>query len=244
MKLINLNVWQGRLERVLLKHLETLNPDFACLQEAVDHNNFSLGLVSSYQKIGKSLGLDQQFFSSLLSTKLGNNKLAFGNVIYSRIPFSQTSTVFTRGEHIDDFDFDADDYNIRAFQHVLVEVEGKKLNILNHHGHHIDSHKLGDEETLRQVNQIADYIKGLDGAVILCGDFNLAPESESIKRLEAILRNLSVEYSLKTTRSRLTYKNEVCDYIFVNENVDVKDFSMDETIISDHNALILDFDIK
>lgn len=241
--MVSLNMWQGRLERVLLSHLGTLNVDFACMQEAVDYGGQSLGLISSYQKIGKSMGLNEQFFSKIISSKLGDKELSFGNVIYSNIAFSQTSTVFTRGEYSNDFNFDEDDYNIRAFQHSQVLVDGKKLNIINHHGHHIDSHKLGDAETLRQVKQICDYIKDLDGAVILCGDFNLAPVSDSIKLIDTSLRNLSVEYNLKTTRSKLTYKNEVCDYIFVNDGIRVNDFMMDETIISDHSALILDFDL-
>lgn len=244
MKLLTLNVWQGRLERVLLKHLETLSVDFACMQESVDYDKSSGGLVSSYQKIGKSLELKNQFFSPTCAMKLGTKDIAFGNVIYSKLPFSETNTVFTRGEYKDNFDFDADDYNIRAFQHALVKLNGKRLHILNHHGHHIDAHKLGDDETMRQVKQIIAYIKNLEGAVILCGDFNLSPDSASIKQFDTVLNNLSVDFSLKTTRSRLTYKDEVCDYIFVNSQVDVKDFKMDETIISDHNALILDFDIK
>jgi len=244
MKLITLNVWQGRLERVLLGHLETLGIVFACIQEAVNCEGQSGGLASSYQKIGNSLKLDQQFFSPLSSMKLGSKNIKFGNVTYSNIPFSETNTFFTRGSYKEDFDINVDDYNIRAFQHVLVEFEGKKLNILNHHGHHINAHKLGDKETMRQVVQIANYIKKLDGAVILCGDFNLEPRSESIKYLDGILHNLSVGHSLKTTRSLLTSKKEVCDYIFVNDDIVVKDFYMDETIISDHNSLILDFNIK
>lgn len=243
MKLLTLNVWQGRLERVLLKHLETLDVDFACMQEAVDYEGSSAGLVTTYQKIGSSLKLDQQFFSGLSSMKLGKRDITFGNVLYSKLPFSTTDTVFTRGEFKRDFDFGIDDYNIRAFQHTQLRLEGKILNIVNHHGHHIDAHKLGDEETLRQAAQISNYIQQLEGAVILCGDFNLSPESESVKLLSATLRNLSVEYSLQTTRSRLTSKNEVCDYIFVNDQVFVNDFSMDDMIISDHNALLLDFDI-
>ena len=31
-------MWQGRLERVLLKHLEKSGVDFACMQEAVEFN--------------------------------------------------------------------------------------------------------------------------------------------------------------------------------------------------------------
>lgn len=244
MKLISLNVWQGRLGRVLLKHLETYDVDFACTQEAVSYVGQSGGLVSTYQKIGNSLKLDQQYFSALISMPLGNKNIELGNAIYSNIPFLETNNIFTRGAYKENFDFNVDDYNVRAFQHGIVEVDNKKLNILNYHGHHIDAHKLGDEETMRQVVQIADYIKELDGAVILCGDFNLAPDSESIKYLDGILHNLSIEYALKTTRSNLTYKNEVCDYIFANDDIVVNDFSMDETIISDHNALILDFDIR
>ena len=244
MKLLTLNVWQGRLEKILLQHLEALNFDFACMQEAVSYAGDSAGLVTSYKKIGKSLMLEEQFFSPLMSTTFGSKAMTFGNVIYSRTPFSQTDTVFTRGEHNADFDFDSDDYNIRAFQHAALDVNGKKLHLLNHHGHHINAHKLGDKETLHQVHMIIDYIQQLEGAVILCGDFNLAPESESIELLSSVLRNLSVEYSLPTTRSRLTYKDEVCDYIFVNNHIDVTDFTMDETIVSDHNALVLNFEVN
>ncbi len=240
---MSLNMWQGRLERVLLKHLEKSGVDFACMQEAVEYDGQSLGLISSYHKIGKSLGLDEQFFSKLISSKLGDKELTFGNVIYSNIPFTQRSTVFTRGEYKNNFNFDEDDYNIRAFQHVQVEINGKKLNLLNHYGHHIDSHKLGDDETMRQVKQIIEYIKHLEGSVVLCGDFNLSPESDSIKFIAENLVNLSVEHKLNTTRSKLTYKNEVCDYIFVSHDIKVNSFVMDDTIISDHNALILDFDL-
>jgi endonuclease/exonuclease/phosphatase family metal-dependent hydrolase len=244
MKLLTLNVWQGRLERVLLKHLETLDVDIACMQEAVDYGNKYNGLISSYQKVGKSLGLENQFFSPLTTMKLGDRDVVHGNVTYSNVPFSETTTVFTKGSFTENFDFDTEDYNIRAFQHSFIEVDGKKLNVINHHGHHIDAHKLGDEETLRQIQQIVDYIAKLKGAVIVCGDFNLSPESESIQLLDTKLKNLPVKYSLKTTRSQLTHKDEVCDYIFVSDNIVVNAFAMDETIISDHNALVLDFDIK
>lgn len=243
MRIISLNVWQGRLEKVLLKHLATLDIDFACIQEAVDYREQSGGLVTSYQAIAESARLDHTFFSPLIGSRLGSSELIYGNAMFSNIPFSQTSTVFTKGEFKDNFSFDSDDYNIRAFQHSVIDINGKLLNIINHHGHHIESHKLGDDETTRQVEQILDYIKDLEGAVILCGDFNLAPGSESIKKIDNKLKNLPAEYSLKTTRSKLTYKDEVCDYIFINDMVKINDFIMDTTIVSDHNALILDFDI-
>lgn len=241
---MTLNVWQGRLERVLLKYLETLDIDFACMQEAVDYEGSTAGLATPYRKIGKTLRLEEQYFSRLTHTTFGDKDMYFGNAIYGNIPFEKMDTVFTRGAYKENFNFDADDHNIRAFQHVELTCEGKRLHLINHHGHHINEHKRGDDETLRQATQIADYAKQLDGAVIVCGDFNLAPDSASIQVLDGVLNNLSVSNSLKTTRSDLTYKNEVCDYIFVNDSVRVNEFFMEETIISDHNALFLDFDLK
>jgi endonuclease/exonuclease/phosphatase family metal-dependent hydrolase len=84
-----------------------------------------------------------------------------------------------------------------TLQHGVIELNGKKLHVLNHHGHHIEAHKLGDEETMRQVKQISDYVKKLKEAVILCGDFNLSPNSASINQFDEILTNLSSSFSLK-----------------------------------------------
>lgn len=241
---MSINIWQGRLKKVLLSHVETLGIDYACVQEAVAFDGKSMGIITPHQDVGAAMGLDNEFFSPLITTTFGSKKMSFGNATYSRSTFEETETIFTRGEYNAEHNFDLDDYNVRAFQHCRITLNNKSLHLINHHGHHIDQHKLGDEETLRQTKLISDYVRKLDGAVIVCGDFNLAPESESIKILEKDLRNLSVEAGLKTTRSLLTNKKEVCDYIFVNEQVEVHAFNMDTTIISDHNALILDFDLK
>lgn len=143
MKLMSLNIWQGRLEKVLLQHLETLSLDFACTQEAVDCHGDSAGLATSYQKVGKSLSLSEHYFSPLIHVKLGKKDISFGNALYGNVHFTKTETIFTRGEYKENFDLDEDDYNIRAFQHTECEIDGKKLHLLNHHGHHINAHKLG-----------------------------------------------------------------------------------------------------
>jgi endonuclease/exonuclease/phosphatase (EEP) superfamily protein YafD len=93
------------------------------------------------------------------------------------------------------------------------------------------------------MHQIADYITTLSGPVILAGDFNLAPHSESLEVINKQLRNLSVEFKLETTRTFLTSKVEVCDYIFVNGAVKVTKFLALEDIASDHKALVLEFDV-
>lgn len=188
-------------------------------------------------------GYSEVFYSPVFSFKLMNRSAGFGNAIFSKLPIKKSETIFTRKQHLENFDFDTDDYNIRNLQHIVTEHDGKTLHVLNHHGHHIHSHKKGDDETLRQMKQIGQYIDSLKGAVILTGDFNLEPSSESLGEINRRLTNLSIENKLTTTRTALTHKKEVCDYIFVNKAVKVNHFEASSELVSDHMALILDFDL-
>ena len=114
---------------------------------------------------------------------------------------------------------------------------------IQHHGFWVPDHKNGNAETLNQTKIIANYVEALKGPTILTGDFNLIPTSESLEQINKLLINLSVKNKLETTRNDLTFKNEVCDYIFVNNEIKVKNFAMSEQVVSDHNALILEFSV-
>lgn len=242
MRLVQLNAWGGRLEHQVADLLAEQAATFVCLQEIISTKGNG-ALAIPLEKLQVKLGYANAYMSPAFSFNLMNKKASFGNAILSEFPFDIQKTIFTNLEYTEDFDFDSYDYNIRNLQHVQVSVGGKKLHILNHHGHHVRQHKNGDEQTLRQVQQISDYIKLLDGPLILAGDFNLAPHSQSLEVLSASLRNLSVEYQLQTTRTQLTAKKEVCDYIFVNDAVEVSNFRMSDKLASDHAALILDFEV-
>jgi endonuclease/exonuclease/phosphatase family metal-dependent hydrolase len=242
MRLLQLNEWGGRLENQILDLVREQSADIVCLQEAVDAPGDAALSVPTH-KLQSAGNYPHAFSSPVFSFNLMNKVATFGNAILSRHPFIKTNTIFTNLSYKPDFDFDSDDYNIRNLQHAIVDVDGQQLHILNHHGHHIRQHKDGDAETLRQMKQIADYVETLDGPIILTGDFNLAPRSESLEVINALLKNLSIEHKLKTTRTFLTKKKEVCDYIFVNDAVTVANFEALEDIASDHKALLLEFTV-
>ncbi len=50
-------------------------------------------------------------------------------------------------------------------------------------------------------------------------------------------------WTLTRTYNQFSTVHEVCDYIFVNDRVNVQNFQMSEALISDHKALILDFNL-
>lgn len=243
MKLVQLNIWGGRLGGQILDLLNAESADIVCLQEVVDAKGDG-AMSITLSEIAEKTGYKYVFMSPVFSYKLMNKTAHFGNAILSKHPISSQETIFTNLEHRTDFDFDEHDYNIRNLQHVVIDADGQKLNVLNHHGHHIHEHKMGDEDTLRQTRQISEYIGSLEGPVVLTGDFNLAPDSESLEVLNKQLHNQSIIHKLETTRTDLTRKKEVCDYIFTNDGVNVSKFYVAEKVASDHQALVALFSLR
>lgn len=248
MKIIQLNIWQGKLGKPIVDFLNAEKPDFVCMQEVNDLKGRSgYKFFATLDEIKEATGFDHSFMSPTYSSRYMERELEYGNAMLSRLPFKSTDTVFTHGSYIRNFDIEKDDQdadNNRNLQIVSVETDGTTFNLLNHHGYWLYGTKAGNEETLRQMKLIAAEVRKLKGPVIMCGDFNLAPSSESIAVLDRELISLSVKYGLKRTiHPRFNVVDEMIDYIFVNDQVKVSSFTMSEELVSDHKALIMEFDV-
>lgn len=243
MKLLQLNMWAGRLEGALTNLLKTEAPDILCLQEAISHPKEDAAFFLTIEQIQKLCDMPYSSFGPMFSFNLMNSVASWGNCIISRYPILKSEVVFTRLEHQENFDFNDHDGNVRNFVHAELSISGQNCHVITHHGHHVREHKNGDQETLRQMRILEEYIAVLEGPVIVAGDFNLSPHSKSLEAINNKLDNLSVRHNLRTTRTALTNKTEVCDYIFVSPKIKVKNFNQSEALVSDHKALILDFTI-
>lgn len=71
------------------------------------------------------------------------------------------------------------------------DQDGRLVHLINHHGYHVPGHKKGNDFTLKACQQIVEYATKLEGPVIITGDFNLEPDSESIEVINAHFRNFS-----------------------------------------------------
>ncbi len=244
MKIIQANIWGGKLGQQIIDFLKAEKPDFVCMQEVNDMQGRSgYKFFATLDEIKDEAGLGHKFMSPTYSARYMERKLSYGNATLSKPPFDSTGTIFTYREYIDNFDVERDGGNIRNLQVSSVKVKGKTLNILNHHGYHIVGTKKGNDETMRQMRIVADVVRKLKGPVILCGDFNLSPTSKSLSLINEELTNLSLENGLKRTYSPLSAMNTVCDYIFVNEAVKTRSFRVSDELVSDHKALIMEFDL-
>lgn len=244
MKIVQLNIWGGKLGQQIIDFLNEEKPDFVCMQEVNDlKGRAGYKFFATLDEIKEGAGFDEAFMSANYSSGYMERKLEYGNAILSKLPFKSTKTVFTRGEYKQNFDIVNDDGNIRSLQVAQIQVNGTTLNILNHHGYHLGINKSGDDETMRQMGLIADVIDKLQGPIIFCADLNLNPSSESVKIIDKKLTNLSAANNLKRTYNQFSAVNEVCDYIFINELVKVINFKMSDELLSDHKALILEFEL-
>lgn len=130
-----------------------------------------------------------------------------------------------------------------------ISAEGKRLNIINTHGISRPGGKLDTPERILQSQRIGEILPELNGEVVLCGDFNLMPNTESVRILEKELKNLITEYKIENTRNEITWakypdKQHFADFTFVSGGIRVKNFEVPYNLASDHLPMELEFEIK
>ncbi len=170
-----------------------------------------------------------------------------GNEILSNYQIMKSSNRFYYKEYSifdDTTNFKREDHP-RAIIDTIININEKELQIINVHGIW-NENKIGDIRTIEQSKFILSKIRN-DIPCIVVGDFNLLPNTESIKILNSQLINLVEKYDIKSTRPNLddglNKESIVCDYIFVNDKVQVNDFKVLNNNVSDHLPLVLDFEI-
>jgi endonuclease/exonuclease/phosphatase family metal-dependent hydrolase len=240
MKVLQLNVWGGKLGAQITTLLQRENADIVCLQEAIRFEGGRSFLFEDVDSIAVLAGYSYVFFTPHIGYPLMKRTAQMGLAILSKQPFMSTVALPLRLAYSDNFDLLDSDYNVQTLQQVQVEIGGMTYNILNYHGYHIREHKNGSAETLRQCEQIASYISTLHEPTILCGDFNLISNSASISIIEKLLQNHTAQAHAVSTRTHLTDKTEACDYIFSSNNFSSYTFTILDDVVSDHKALTLE----
>lgn len=131
----------------------------------------------------------------------------------------------------------------RNLQYITIQADAGPRVIMNFHGLWNGKGKGDCDERLEQSDNIIEFVKSRTEQVVLCGDFNLTPDTESLRKIEASgLRNLISAFGVISTRTSLYTKPErYADYAFVSPEITVKEFKVLPDEVSDHAPLYLDF---
>jgi len=132
----------------------------------------------------------------------------------------------------------------RCFQWVVLKLGGKEFGVFNVHGLWNGKGKCDSPERIKQSEFIVNFAASLNLPVLLCGDFNLMFDTQSVALLEESYQNLIRDYKIQSTRSHLYAKSErYADYIFVPKNLRVCSWYM-IPIVSDHLPLLAVVEIR
>jgi endonuclease/exonuclease/phosphatase family metal-dependent hydrolase len=181
----------------------------------------------------------------------GSFSTQYGISMFARIslPMVEYSQILLNGHfHERIFLPGSNEDHIRTLQKMsfIWPDTGKRLNVINYHGvwHKAPpgkSAKMDTPERLRISKRIRGIIEDCDGDVVLAGDFNLDPNTESIKIIRGDdLQDLIADNNITSTRSNLYTKPEFpfADYMFVSRSLHVNSFEVPNVEYSDHLPLI------
>lgn len=253
MKIITLNIWGGRIKDSFNHFFEQYKKtDVWMFQEVYNTDKTpEPARVTPYRP-------DFQLYTTIKGF-LSDHQGYFVQTVLNEYGISgflnKDAKVIEYGEHLlargnwnhPGCESDLDRDHNRKLQWFEVIVNGKICLFVNVHLTHRPKGKGDSEKRLAQSKMIVDFLNLFNCPKILVGDFNLLPNTESIRAIESAgMRNLVKEYSITSTRTDLydeKSKWSFSDYIFVSQEIKITEFKVLPDVISDHSPLYLDFEL-
>lgn len=270
MKIVFLNIWGGKTYEPLMAFLRAAadDTDFFCLQEIFDSPERGRtvswgGRADIYKDLCAVLPDFTPYYAISVHDFDGDLKTDF--------PLSHGIAIFTRKDVaiLSQGDFLISGENWQGpgtseifphkFQYVRFEKDDVPYTLANVHGVAFPGDKRDTPERLAQSQKIIDFLASERGKKILGGDFNLMPDTESIRMIERAgmpphppmdgggMRNLVTEFSVTDTRGAIAHAQYppsnlqyFADFAFVSPDIRVSSFAAPELEISDHLPLILE----
>ncbi len=265
MKIISLNIFRGHEFDALLKFCteQAASTDVFCLQEVLSNPKEDMsslpyeGRANFLEELRRALpefaGIFAPGQEDFDMTTDYEGQLLMGNAILYKKELEVTGQgsffIYNEFNSYDGKDFE-------TLGHNAVYIEQGGVTIVTLHGNSQPGSKRDTPKRLAQSQRVLDFLVVRAGEKIVLGDFNLMPETESIKMFErAGYRNLVVEHKITTTRGTNHRKispeyantpegyQEFADYTFTTPGVKVTSFEVPDLPLSDHLPMILEFNV-
>lgn len=253
MKLVSLNIWAGREFGPLMKYVldQSRDTDIFCFQEVFDTPT-SRKVVSEhyraniYSELQKALPNHTGYFAPVQDGCDFNGPVDY-SIQWGLAMFVKTSlNVIETGEIylFGGRNSRKDDISSmpRNLQYVHLGADGQRYTIAHFHGLWNGRGKTDTEDRIQQSKKVKEFLEGVKGKKIVCGDFNLLPDTKSLSIIEDNLVNLIKTGRITSTRSSLYQKSEKhADYTLVSFDVNVESFAVPQIEVSDHLPMELKF---
>ncbi len=264
MRIISLNAFGGHLFDGLMDFVRAEMPqtDIFCFQEMLDSPDGAFtshgARANLYRELQTALPEFQSFFA-LTQEHFDETMTISENVNAGLAMFVRHTLTVDNArdhfiyQHLNSF-VPNDFLTFPGHMHALQLNNGNRpLSIYSIHGASEPGNKLDCPHRLAQSQKILNFVHSTPGEKIIMGDFNLLPNTQSIRMfLEQGFRNLIAEFSITTTRGSMMHQlhpqygphwQEFADYAFISPSINVINFSVPDVPASDHLPLILEFSV-
>jgi endonuclease/exonuclease/phosphatase family metal-dependent hydrolase len=237
-KLMSLNIWGGNVLKALThfisRHQDT---DIFCFQEvysrakkSISHDPDDSAILDIHEKLSALLPSHRPYFRPVVNGDYGICTFMHKNI-----------QVFDEGEHNI---HTAKHYeglgpaHSRILQWLKVGIQGQEMTIINVHGLWNGQGKGDAPERIAQSNCIKSFTETLHTPLILCGDFNINPDTQSLHILASDMQDLVSLHKIPSTRSDFYKKpNKFADYILLSKDLKAENFQVLQDQVSDHLPL-------
>lgn len=266
LRVVSLNAWGGKIHAPLMRYLVDVNADILCLQEIVrtpatpadwleyrDHDHILPQRAHLFEEIRAALLDHDGFFSPTARGELFDGEKTvpseFGLATFVRtsLPIIGQSMDFIHGS-FSPHGWGPHPRGRNAHGIRLYSYDGDfPLTIVQLHGLRDKAGKGDTPARAAQAEALVHLIERLwrrDERLVVCGDLNLLPNSETFEILGRLgLTDLVTSRGFTDTRTSLYEKaGRFADYMLVTPNVEVTRFDVvAEPEVSDHRALLLEF---
>ena len=220
------------------KYAETIGafaPDICGLNE-IDYKLPRSGRVKMAQLLGDTIEYESAFAPAVtFINKYGAGTYGNGMITKHKILESETYPIPDPVERTEDTYYES-----RAVLRAVVEIEGKKFDVLvTHFG-------LATDEKINAVKTLVPLIKHAENPVILMGDFNILDSDPILAPIQELLDDTFAVYPDKENvvtcpSSREFWPNDnyhKIDYIFVSRGIKIEKVEIPELVLSDHKPYI------
>jgi len=248
MKLITLNTWGGRINEPLLDFIRKNKSkiDIFCFQEV-----FKGGVSDAHKDLSNTLNINHILYEQITEILDGYNNLfcsfhknAYGIACFVKkdieIIKEGSVVVYENNDFPNVLREDLD--HTRKMQWIHIKKNNKEYTVMHTHGHWTGVNKSDTEDRIKQSEKIITFSDKIKTPKILCGDFNLRPDTISTSILEKSFKNLIKDYKVSSTRTSFYKKEErFADYIFTSEDIETLCFRVLPDEVSDHSALYIEY---
>jgi endonuclease/exonuclease/phosphatase family metal-dependent hydrolase len=262
-RIASVNAWGGALSRQLFKWLPSSGAHIVCLQEVTrtpgltgwtrfdDGERTLPQRADLFDDVRVALPRHQAIFVASDSGPVhddagGRHRQEFGlaTLVGEQLPVVGVDSAFVHGQFVDHVEWTvADRPRIALAVRTVDRAAGRSVWVVQVHGLRDPVGKADTPARRRQAERLAELVRRIRAPhdlMVVCGDFNLLPDSETFAVLAELgLTDLVGAADTRTSHYRKPVRH--ASYLLVSDVTAVERFEiLAEPEVSDHRALILD----